>query len=206
MPSVDFRLYLVTDRRQTKGRALRDVLARAMAAGLPAVQLRERDLDTVSLLSLARDVKDLARVSGTRLLINDRADVAMLLDAGVHLRSDSLPISAARRVMAGGSMVACSAHSVDEAARAEQEGADFVVLGPIYDTPSKRAYGPPLGLGALEAASQRVHIPIFAIGGVTAERAREVRRAGAFGAAVVSAILSAEDVAASTRALLDAVR
>lgn len=206
MSSVEFRLYLVTDRRQTGGRPLLDVLARALAAGLPAVQLRERDLDTVSLLALAREVRRAAGACGARLLINDRADVARLVGAGVHLRSDSLPISAARRVVSDGAIIGRSTHSADEAVQAEQDGADFVVLGPIYDTPSKRAYGAPLGLHALEAASRRVRIPVFAIGGVTAARARAVRGAGAFGAAVASAILAADDVEASTRELLDALR
>jgi len=98
-----------------------------------------------------------------------------------------------------------SVHAADEVVRAEAEGADFVVLGPIYDTPSKRVYGPPIGLGPIEEARRRSKIPIFAIGGMTPERVVEVRKAGAFGVAVVSFILSADNVGTATRELLTAL-
>jgi len=94
---------------------------------------------------------------------------------------------------------------VEEAVTVEANGADYVVLGPVYDTPSKRMFGPPLGLTTVEDAARAVRVPIFAIGGVTAGRARELRRAGAFGVAVITAILCADDVDAATTALLEAV-
>jgi len=96
-----------------------------------------------------------------------------------------------------------SAHSMDEAMRAEGEGADYVVLGPVYDTPSKQAFGSPLGLSKLEDICRVVRVPIIGIGGITVDRARDVRRAGAFGVAVITAILGADDVKEATRALLD---
>lgn len=156
-----------------------------------------------ALATLTTDLLRPVRDAGARLLINDRVDVALALRAdGVHLRSDSLPPSVARRLLGEDRLIGVSTHSVEDVLRAEGEGADFVVLGPVYETPSKRMYGAPLGLSPLERAASRSRIPVFAIGGITARRVREVRRAGAHGVAVVSAILEADDVARATRDLL----
>jgi len=206
MPRVDFPLYLVTDRHQTGGRPLVPLIEQAVAGGLRAVQLRERDLDTRSLLELARDVQMATRPRGAVLLINDRVDLVLACGAdGVHLRSDSLPVAVARRLLGDARVIGVSVHSAEEAARAESEGADFVVLGPIYDTPSKREYGAPLGLRPLKEAARRCRIPVLAIGGLTAARVAEVRRAGASGVAVLSAILSAPSAEPATRQLLAAL-
>jgi thiamine-phosphate pyrophosphorylase len=206
MPRVDFDLYLVTDRHQTCGRPLVPLLREALGAGLRAVQLRERDLATRPLLALAEEVLRLTREHKALLLINDRVDLVLAVGAdGVHLRSDSLPVAAARRLLGPHRLIGVSAHSVDEVVRAESEGADFVLLGPVYDTPSKRAYGPPIGLRPIEGATSRCRLPVLAIGGITAARIGEVRRAGASGVAVSSAILSAADVPAATAQLLGAL-
>lgn len=204
MSSVDFRLYLVTDRHQTAGRPLLPVLARAVAAGVRAIQLRERDLPLRALKSMADDLqRDLPQA---KLFINDRVDLALALSAqGVHLRESSMPVAVVRRLLQPSQLLGASVHSVDGAMAAEQQGADFVVLGPIHDTPSKRAYGAPLGLAVLEQAARTVRIPIFAIGGMNAARVRDARRAGAFGVAVLSSILSANDVEQATVSLLSAL-
>jgi len=139
-------------------------------------------------------------------MINDRADIALGLGAdGVHLRADSLPVAVARRLLGADRLIGISAHSADDVARAESDGADFAVLGPIYETPSKREYGSPIGLRALEEAGRRCRLPVFAIGGITVARVAEVRRAGAYGVAAVSAMLSAAPVESATRQFLDAL-
>jgi thiamine-phosphate pyrophosphorylase len=206
MPPVDFRLLVVTDRHQTNGRPLVPLLQRVLAVGVSMIQLRERDLSARELVTLAREVQAVTASARSQLLINDRIDVALALEGvGVHLRSNSLPVPVARQLLGAQRLLGISVHAVEEAVRAESQGADYIVLGPIYETPSKQMFGPPLGIHTLEKACSLVRIPIIGIGGVTAARAREMRRAGAFGAAVITAILGANDVESATRELLDAV-
>jgi thiamine-phosphate pyrophosphorylase len=204
MPQLESRLLVVTDRQQTNGRTLLAVLKQALKAGSPGIQLRERDLSSRDLLTLAREVQMLTASRGSQFVVNDRIDIALVLDGvGVHLRSNSLPISVARHLLGSHRLLGVSAHSVDEVVRAESDGADYVVLGPIYSTPSKQLFGLPLGLHQLEEACGKVRVPIIGIGGITAARVSEVRRAGAFGVAVIAAIVSAADVEGATRGLLD---
>ena len=207
MSRVDFSLYLITDRYQTAGRPLLPLLDRALSAGVKAVQLREKDLDIRSLAQLGGEVLALTRQHRGLLFINDRVDLVRALGAdGIHLRSDSMPIRAARRVLGPHCLIGTSVHSVAEVLKAEADGADFAVLGPVYDTPSKRAYGDPIGLRPLEEAAQQSRIPIFAIGGISLPRVQEVRQAGARGVAVVSAVLEATDVESTTCLLLNALQ
>jgi len=206
MLTFSSRLLVVTDRHQTKGRPLVSLLQRVLTAGISTIQLRERDLSARELVALACEVRVVTGSCNSQLLINDRIDVALALEGvGVHLRSNSLPLSVARRLLGPQRLMGISVHSVEEAVQAESQGADYIVLGPIYETPSKQMFGPPLGIQTLEETCGLVRIPIIGIGGVTAERAREMRRAGAFGVAVITAILGADDVESATRELLDAV-
>jgi len=206
MLTLSSRLLVVTDRHQTNGRPLVPLLQQVLTAGTPAIQLRERDLSARELVTLAQEVKTVTASRGAQLLINDRIDVALAFEGvGVHLRSNSLPVTVARQMVGTQRLLGISAHSVEEAVQAASQGADYIVLGPIYETPSKRAFGPPLGIHALEKACRLVSLPIMGIGGVTSARAREMRRAGAFGAAVITAILGAADVESAARELLDAV-
>jgi thiamine-phosphate pyrophosphorylase len=206
MPTLSSRLLVVTDRHQTKGRPLVPLLQRVLTAGIPAIQLRERDLSVRELVALAREVQAVTASYRSQLLINDRIDVALALEGvGVHLRSNSLPLPVARKMLGPQWLLGMSVHAVEEGLLAEAQGADYIVLGPIYETPSKQMFGPPLGIHTLEKACKLVRIPIIGIGGVTAARAREMRHAGAFGAAVITAILGADDVESATRELLNAV-
>jgi len=206
MRTLSSRLLVVTDRHQTNGRPLVPLLQRVVNAAAPAIQLRERDLSARELVTLAHEVQALTTSRGAQLLLNDRIDVALAFEGvGVHLRSNSLPVTVARQIVGTQRLVGISAHSVEEVVQGASQGADYIVLGPIYETPSKQIYGPPLGIHTLEKACGLIRIPIFGIGGVTAARAREMRRAGAFGVAVITAILGAKDVESATRELVDAV-
>jgi thiamine-phosphate pyrophosphorylase len=205
MPGLDFRLYLVTDRHATRGRPLPGLIETCLDAGLRAVQLREKDLVGGALLALARELRRLTARHEARLLVNDRVDVALAVEAdGVHLPGGGLPPDVARRLLGTGRLLGVSTHSPAEAAAAGSGGADFAVFGPVYDTPSKRPYGAPLGLDALADACRRARVPVLAIGGVTAACVPEVRAAGAAGVAVIRALLEAEDPARATKELLEA--
>jgi thiamine-phosphate pyrophosphorylase len=193
-------LYLVTDRKATRGRDLVSVVAACLDAGLRMLQVREKDLGRPELISLGRALRDLTRRAGAQFYVNGDVAVAREVEAdGVQRTHD-------RRILpadAPGLRIGASVHGLLEAIDVEREGADFLVFGPVYDTPSKRVYGPPQGLAALEKVVESVRIPVYAIGGITPERVREVRAAGAAGVAVISAILSADSPAAATRRFLD---
>ncbi|HKO31136.1 MAG TPA: thiamine phosphate synthase [Nitrospiraceae bacterium] len=206
MLTLSSRLLVVTDRHQTNGRPLVPLLQQVLTAAVPIVQLRERDLSARELVRLAREVQAVTASHRSQLLINDRIDIALALEGvGVHLRSNSLSVSVARRLLGAQRLLGISVHTVEEAIQVESQGADYIILGPIYATPSKQMFGPPLGIHTLEKACRLVRIPIIGIGGVTAARAHEMRRAGAFGVAVITAILGASDVESATHALLEAV-
>ena len=201
-------LYLVTNRLQTSDRLLFDVVREALEAGIRLIQLRERDLDTRALVSLGSEILSAVRgYNDAALLINDRIDVAMAIGAdGVHLRSDSMPVQEARRVLGSHFLIGVSTHSAQEVEEAENSGADFVVLGPVFETPSKRSYGPAIGLQSLREASQKSQLPLFAIGGMTSDRVFDIRSAGAYGVAAMSAILEADSVHAATSRFLQVLQ
>src|SRR4029077_6692508 len=184
MPQLESRLFLVTDGHQTKGRPLVPLLQRVLTAAAPAIQLRERDLSARELLTLALELQAVTASRRSQLLINDRIDVALALEGvGVHLRSNSLPVSVARQLLGAKRLLGVSVHAVEEGLSAQSQGADYIVLGPIYETPTKQMLGPPLGIHTLEKACRLVRIPIIGIGGVTAARGREQGAAGGFGRA-----------------------
>ena len=202
----ELRLCLVTDRTRTRGRDLAGVVAGCLAAGLPAVQVREKDLPAVELAALCRCLREPTREHGALLIVNDRVDVALAVGAdGVQRTNASLSVGDLRVVADKRLRIGASTHSREEAVGAEAEGADWIVFGPVYDTPSKRGYGAPQGLAALERVAAAVRIPVIAIGGITPDRVVEVLAAGAHGVAAISAILAADSPEAATRRFLDAL-
>jgi thiamine-phosphate pyrophosphorylase len=197
-------LLVITDRRATGGRPLSTVVRAALEGGARLVQLREKDLDGGPLLDLARELAREARRAGARLLVNDRIDVALAARAdGVVLPADSFPTEVARRLLGPGRLVGRSTHALAEVARAAREGCDFVLFGPLFATPSKAAYGTPQGIEALRAATAP-SIPVFAVGGITADNARQAIDAGARGVAVIREVMEAPDPRACVGRLLAA--
>ncbi|MDE2847964.1 MAG: thiamine phosphate synthase [Gemmatimonadota bacterium] len=192
---VDFRFYLIGDRTRCAGRSLASALVQACRAGVRAVQIREKDLKTPDLLALTREVK--AELGSLRpvLMVNGNLEVAAACGAqGVHLPESGVPVREAREALSPGTLIGRSTHGTESARAAEAEGADFVTFGPVYDTPSKARYGPPMGLRALAEAAGSVTIPVFALGGVTPGRTRACLEAGAYGVAAISAVLSQPDI------------
>lgn len=204
---VDFDLYVITDRQQTAGRPLSAVVEAALCGGARALQLREKDLAPRDLLPLAQEMRRLTQVYGARLLINDRIDVALAVNAdGVHLTTTSLPVDVARQLLGPNRLLGVSTHSRAEAQVAAEGGADFIVFGPVFFTPSKAPYGEPVGLEALRDACAAVALPILAIGGIKKVNLDQVVAAGANGIAVISAVIAADDPMAATQDLLGALQ
>src|SRR5437773_240954 len=193
MPSSPPRLVLITDRHGTA------VVEAALDAGLPAVQLRDKDLPGRPLLALAERLRAATARTGALLLVNDRIDVALAAGAdGVQLGTGSVAVEVARRLLPAGALVGVSTHAPGEAA----PGADFALFGPVWETPSKAGAQ---GEARLHEAVRGASIPVLAIGGVTAARVPAVRAAGAAVVAVIRAILAAPDPGGATRALLAAL-
>jgi thiamine-phosphate pyrophosphorylase len=198
-------VHLVTDRRLAPDLPGRVAAALAgIEPGKVAVQLREKDLGGRDLLALARDLAAVCHAHGQLLLVNDRVDVAIAAGAdGVHLPSAGIPPREARRLLGPDALVGVSCHSADDVRRARDGGASHASFGPIHDTPSKRAFGPPVGLAALRAAAA-LGLPLVALGGMDAARAPEAFAAGAAGVAAIRAWLAGADPAAAVRALVAA--
>lgn len=196
------RLYVVTDRQQTAGRPLETVVAAAARGGAGMIQLREKDLTARELYDLGARLQSLLMPYGIPLLINDRLDVAQALDtAGVHLAGHSLAPAQARLQLGPDKLLGVSTHSLEEARQAMREGVDFIVFGPVYDTPSKRQYGSPQGLQRLAEVVAHVTCPVIAIGGIDTDNLPQVLQTGAHGVAMIRAILAAPDPCLATRQL-----
>jgi thiamine-phosphate pyrophosphorylase len=200
----DFRLYLITDRKLFSAPcSMYFAIENALEAGANVIQLRENDLPVKELLDMAVWMRELTKEYGAKLIINDRVDVALSVEAdGVHLGRKGIPAYAVRKISGDKLTIGVSTHGIEEALDAEKDGADFITLGPIYRTPSKLRYGNPLGIDILREVKSRISIPVFAIGGIKPDRVREVREAGADGVAVISAILMAKNIEEATEEFL----
>lgn len=193
-------LYPVTDTR-IAGLALPEVVGRLVDGGATWIQVREKEMKD---RDLARTVEECCRIQGPRILVNDRADVALVAGAGgVHLGDRDLPAAEARALLGPSPILGVSTHSVEEAVAACSREVDYVALGPIFTTPNASVRREALGIGALREASRRMSLPLVAIGGITLERASEVLEAGATSVAVISDLMNAPDMAARVRAYLD---
>jgi thiamine-phosphate pyrophosphorylase len=212
LPTRKPLLCYVTDRRGlsgTPGQATKlqiEKIEQAAKAGVDWIQLREKDLSGRELAGMTARALACAG-SGSAILVNDRADVACALGAsGVHLGGRSLPPGDTRRLVnyccAGKAfLVGVSAHSLEEAIQSEQAGADYVIFGPVFATPSKAGFGPPQGVQRLQQVSKRLTIPVLAIGGITLENAKDCLAAGAAGIAAIRLFQDAADLETLVREL-----
>jgi thiamine-phosphate pyrophosphorylase len=198
-------LYLITrgatgETTTTESAEFRQILRQvsvAVTAGIQLIQIREKKLPSRVLYELTTRVVSVTQATATRVLVNDRADIAASAGAhGVHLTTQSLEAAVVRQVFGDNFLIGSSTHSLSEARRAREGGADFIVFGPVFESPSKKKYGPPLGLQALsEVAGEVTPFPVLALGGVTIANAPECLRAGASGIAGIGLFSKPESLA-----------
>lgn len=197
----DYSIYLVTDDGCLQGRALIDCVREALEGGVTLVQYRAKTASSAEMYAEALQLKALCDSFNVPLIINDRLDIAMEVGAaGVHLGQDDLPCAAARKLLGEDYIIGVSAHNPAEAKAALQSGADYLGCGAVFGTATK-ADVQKLGTDGLAAICKAKGLPVVGIGGVTADNYREVRVAGADGAAIVSGILAQPDIRATVRAI-----
>lgn len=197
----DYSIYLVTDDGCLQGRALLDCVREALDGGVTLVQYRAKTASSAEMYAEALQLKALCDSFKVPLIINDRLDIAMAVGAaGVHLGQDDLPCAAARKILGEDYIIGVSAHNPAEAKAALQSGADYLGCGAVFGTATK-ADVKKLGTDGLAAICREKGLPVVGIGGVTADNYREVRAAGADGAAIVSGILAQPDISATVRAI-----
>lgn len=205
---MDFCFYLITGRRETPpGRSIEEVLHLALEAGAKGVLLREKDLPGRELYELAARVRALTERHDARLLISERVDIALAVGAdGVHVSGRSLPAVRVRELVGEEMYLAVSTHSVEEALAAQADGADFVTFSPVFESLSKPGYGPAVGPDTLAMVCKSLTIPVFALGGVHKDNAVVALKSGAYGIAVISAVMSAEEPGQAVRDIIDNMR
>ncbi len=204
---LNLSIYVVLDRDFTAGRSLIDVAKAAIRGGATALQLRDKSSDIRRFYADAMQILAVARAAGVPLIINDRVDIALAMDAdGVHVGEDDVPVEAARRLVGPDRFVGASAGSIEAARAAIVAGADHLGVGPVYEARNTKVdAGPPVGLTLIHTIAALGAIPIVGIGGITAENAGAVIVAGAAGVAVISAVGLAPDVETATRNLAHSV-
>jgi len=184
--------YFITDSKLSKAGNISDV-KNAVAAGVEVVQLREKNISTKAFYLEALELRQLC--ANTMLLINDRVDVALAVDAdGVHLGQEDLPYYAARKLLGAKKIIGITAHDVEEAKEAEKMGADYIGVSPVFATNTKPDAGRPSGIVLIEEIKKLVSIPVIAIGGITLSNAPGVVKAGADGLSAISAVITQPDV------------
>jgi len=198
-----WRLHVLTDRKTSRGRSHLQVAEAAIAGGADVLQLRDKEASSGQLYQEALQLRKLTRDAKVPFIVNDRLDIALAVDAdGVHVGQSDLPASVVRRIMGPGKILGVSVITVEEAIRAEKDGADYLGVGPVFEARgTKPDTVEPMGLDCIARIRRHCRLPIVAIGGINAENARKVREAGADGAAVISAIVSADDISEATRRL-----
>ena len=196
------RLYLVTNRYQDSLESFLEKVETACRSGVTIVQLREKNITTNQYYQLAKEVKEITDAYQLPLIIDDRLDVCLAVDAaGLHIGDDELPVSVARQVLGPDKILGVTAKTVERALEAEESGADYLGTGAIFPTTTKEN-APITLISTLKTICQRVAIPVVAIGGLTSENIEQLMGTGIAGVAVVRDLMQAEDVEAKTQAFL----
>lgn len=192
-------LYFITDRRLSRKGVIEDVKA-AIRGGARLVQYREKESGTKRMIEEAREIAAICKKAKATFIVNDRVDVALASGAdGVHIGPEDMSPEDARRMLGRGKIIGASAGSASDAKRLWREGADYIGLGPVFATGTKKDAGRPIGLGAVKKAKKALRVPLVAIGGINRENLPLVLDAGAESVCMISAILEADDVEKAVR-------
>ena len=199
---MNYELYIITDENIGLKRTHAEIAMLAIAGGADAIQLRDKSCSNRELIRIGRTIREITCRSATLFIVNDRLDVALACGAnGVHLGQGDMRTDVARQIAPPGFIIGVSVSTVEEACRAEREGADYVVLSPTFSTGSKQDAGPGHGLSVLREIRRNVSLPVIAIGGIHRGNVGDVIEAGADGVAVISAVVGAADITAAARDL-----
>jgi thiamine-phosphate pyrophosphorylase len=199
---IDYSLYLVTDRSLSLGRSTIEIVEAAVEGGVTVVQLREKEATSREFLNEGLKIRDFLRLMSIPLIVNDRIDVALALDAdGVHVGENDLPVAVVRRILGPDKIIGASALTVADAQAAERQGADYLGLSPIFKTATKPELEIEIGLEGIAPLRRAVSIPVVGIGSMNARNVYDAVKAGLDGVAVVSAICAHPDPCAAARAI-----
>jgi len=197
-------LYVITDRMLSKGRSHLEVMSSAIAGGAKIIQLRDKEHTAKELVKEGLALRELTKKEGVLFIVNDRVDVALAIDAdGVHLGQDDLPAKLARKILGNDKIIGVSIGNPEEAIQAVEDSADYVSVSPVFSTTTKLDAGEGLGIQLITEIKKRMNVPVVAIGGITKDNIAQVAKAGADCAAVISAVVMADDVEAAARRLLN---
>jgi thiamine-phosphate pyrophosphorylase len=203
---MKYELYVITDEAIAGGLPHAEIARRAIAGGADVIQLRDKMCGCPELNRIGRTLREITRKTGTLFIVNDRLDVALACGAdGVHLGQDDIRAGVARQIAPPGFIIGVSVGTVDEAVIAEQEGADYLALSPVFSTASKNNAGTGRGLGVLREIRRNVSVPVIAVGGINHDNVRDVIATGADGVAVISVVVGSPDITAAARKLKELV-
>ena len=209
MPSnklKDFGLYFITDSSLTKKNIFDDVKS-ALECGIKVIQYREKNASTKKMMEEAMNIKKLCRKNNALFLVNDRIDVAIVVGAdGVHLGENDMPYHYARKLLGQNKIIGLSAAKIKDAIISQEIGADYVGIGPIYKTNTKKDAGNPIGLGILKKAKKKLKVPYVAIGGINELNIDDVLGTGARNIAIISAILEKNDIKTAIKFFADKIK
>lgn len=206
MSNLDVSLYLVTDRDLIKNRSMEEAIEEAIQGGASIVQLREKDCSSLDFYNVAIEVKKVTDKYNVPLIINDRIDIALAVDAaGVHLGQGDLPCKKAREIMPKGKIIGVSAHNLEETLKAQKDGADYLGCGAVFSTSTKKDVTN-LEISELAKIKKNVNLPMVAIGGINENNIEKLYGTGIDGVAVVSAIIGKEDIKGAAEILKEKVK